>query len=127
MNTTPAKPRTVDEYIDAQPEAVRERMQQLRELSRAAAPEAQEAIKWGSPAYLHPQGTILFVYSAHRLHSNFTFTPSIREAFAEELTDFETGKGSVKIPHETEVPRELLERMITARWKEFTDDGVNWM
>lgn len=121
------KPTTVDEYIAALEDPAASRLRELRELARETVPEASEALKWGSPAYLHPRGTILFVCSAHRSHANFTVTPSTREAFAEELTEFENGKGSVKLPYATPVPTDLLRRMIVHRLREYEDDGVNWM
>ncbi|MGO1227959.1 MAG: iron chaperone [Brachybacterium sp.] len=125
--TPSAKPTTVDEYIAAFDGPARARLHELRALAQEAVPEASEALKWGSPAYLHPRGTILFVCSAHRHHANFTVTPSTREAFAAELTAYETGKGSVKLPYTTPVPTDLLRRMIAHRVREFEHDGVNWM
>ena len=121
------KPTTVDEYIAGFPARAAARLEELRELSRHAAPNATEALKWGHPAMVHSAGTILFVYSAHTHHANITFTPSTREAFAEELAGFDTGKGSVKLPYDDPVPVELLQRMIVHRIREFEDDGVKWM
>ncbi|WP_313822172.1 DUF1801 domain-containing protein [Citricoccus sp.] len=123
---TESKPGTVDEYIDSAPEQLRGRLEELRALARSATPATTEALKWGTPAFLHPSGTILFIISGHQRHSNVVFTPSIREAFEDELSDVETGKGSVKIPHSDPVPRELLRRMMQARWREFEDHGVTW-
>lgn len=121
------KPTTVDEYIAAHDDPAASRLRELRSLCQGAAPETTEALKWGSPAHLHPRGTILFVYSAHKHHVNVTFTPSTREAFEGQLTGFETGKGSVKLPYATEVPTELLRRMIAYRFEEYEQRGVMWM
>lgn len=121
------KPTTVDEYIAAREDLAVGMLRELRALSLEAAPETTEALKWGSPAYLHPRGTILFVYSAHTQHANFTFTPSTREAFDAELAGFETGKGSVKLPYRTEVPAQLLRRMIAYRIEEYEQRGMRWM
>lgn len=121
------KPTTVDEYIAGLPDHAAARLEELRKLSRKAAPAATEALRWGHPAMVHSTGTILFVYSAHKHHANITFTPSTREAFAEELAGFDTGKGSVKLPYDDPVPVELLRRMVGHRIREFEDDGVTWM
>jgi hypothetical protein len=43
--------------------------------------------------------TILLVFAGYAEHANFVFTPSTREAFADELSGFRTGKGSVQLPH----------------------------
>lgn len=46
-----ASPQTVDEYIaDADPE-IRERMVELRDRIRLAAPDAVESISYGMPTY----------------------------------------------------------------------------
>lgn len=119
------KPQTVDEYIGSFDGLARERLRELRQISNAHAPKAAEGLKWGQPAYsLH---TILFVFSGHTRHANFVFTPSTREAFAAELSDFTTGKGSVQLPYADPVPAELLGRMITHRIRELEEDGVLWM
>jgi len=119
------KPVTVDEYIESFPDLARERLGELRDLSRAHAPEATETLKWGAPAY--SVETILFVFVGFTKHANFVFTPSTREAFAGELAGFRTGKGSVQLPYAEPVPTELLARMIEYRVKEFEADGIRWM
>lgn len=122
-----SKPTTVDDYIDSFPTPAREHLQALRALACSAAPEAAEELKWGDPAYSHEHGTILFIFSGHKAHANFVFTPSTREAFTSELTRFRTGKGSVQLPYDQHVPTDLLARMIEYRIREFEIDGVKWM
>lgn len=121
------KPTTVDEFIDTLTEPARSRAEELRALCLRCVPDATEAIKWGSPAYVHPSGVILFVLDFFTKHSNVVFTPSTKDAFTAELADFATGKGSVKIPYGESVPGELLERMIHYRIREHVEDGVLWM
>lgn len=121
------RPQTVDEYIDGFTGQRRELLDQLRDLAHDAAPLASESIKWGSPAWVHPSGTILFMVSGHAKHANFAFTPSTREAFDAELADWATGKGTVKLPYGQPVPSALLRRMIAFRVREHEDDGVLWM
>jgi uncharacterized protein YdhG (YjbR/CyaY superfamily) len=117
----------VDDYLKGFTGTGRDTLEQVRTLAREAAPEASEAIKWGYPAWVHPSGTILFMASGHARHTSVAFTPSTREHFDEELTGFETGKGTVKLPHGDPVPAELLRRMIAYRVREHEDDGVLWM
>jgi len=121
-----AKPKDVDEYIDSFPDNAARLLRELRALSQRAAPDTTEELKWGNPAYLL-DGTIMFIYSGHKEHANFVFTPSTRESFDDELTDFRTGKGSIQLPYGEPVPTALLERMIKHRLEEFERDGVLWM
>jgi uncharacterized protein YdhG (YjbR/CyaY superfamily) len=121
------RPETTDQYLEGFTGQGRELLEQLRTLANEAAPQAQEAIKWGCPAWVHQSGTILFMVSGHAKHANVTFTPSTREAFDADLADFATGKGSVKLPYGQPVPGDLLRRMIAFRVREHEDAGVLWM
>ena len=120
-----SRPVTVDEYIESFPDLARERLGELRGLSRSLVPEATETLKWGAPAYaVEP---ILFTFVGYPKHANFVFTPSTREAFDRELSGFRTGKGSVQLPYADPVPTELLGKMIEHRVREFEVDGIRWM
>lgn len=122
-----ARPTTIDEYLAGFPADRRALLEQLRRLAGEAVPDASEAVKWGSPAWVHPSGTILFVFSGHAKHVNFAFTPSTKDAFEADLADFDTGKGTVKLRYGQPVPADLLRRMIAYRVREHEDDGVLWM
>lgn len=121
------RPQTIDEYIEGFTGQGREILERIRELAHQTVPDAAEAIKWGQPAWVHPSGTILFMASGHAKHANIAFTPSTREAFDAELTDFATGKGSIKLPYGRPVPGDLLRQMIAFRVREHEHDGVLWM
>src|SRR5699024_4276812 len=97
-------PEAVDAYIAGFPDVARAVLAELRELARATVPEAAETIKWNAPAYVHPRGTILFQFSGHKAHASMVFTPTVREAFDDDLVNFETGKGSVKLFYGQPVP-----------------------
>lgn len=120
-----SKPTTVDEYIGSFDEPTQSFLARLRALSREAAPQATEGLRWGSPAYF--VDTILFVFAGYARHANFVFTPSTKAAFSAELSEFTTGKGSIQLPYDQPVPCELLKRMIAHRIVEFDTDGVRWM
>jgi uncharacterized protein YdhG (YjbR/CyaY superfamily) len=122
-----SKAQSVDEYVAGFDGQARALLEALRALAHDAVPTADEAIKWGAPAWIHPSGTILFMVSGHNRHANIAFTPSTREAFDDELGDWDTGKGSVKLPYGEPVPEDLLRRMMAFRVREREDDGVLWM
>jgi uncharacterized protein YdhG (YjbR/CyaY superfamily) len=121
------KPTTVDEYIEGFEGPSREMLKKLRALAKKAVPKATEEIKWGSPAFVHPSGTILFMLSGHAKHAGVAFTPSTRDAFDEDLADLDVGKGTVKLPYGEPVPADLLRRMMKYRVREHENDGVLWM
>ena len=67
------------------------------------------------------------MFAGYKKHANVVFTPSTKKAFADRLLDFDTGKGSIKLPYDDEIPTELLTEMIAHRIREFEVDGVKWM
>lgn len=120
------KPTTPDEYLAALQGPARELLTALRRLVQETLPDADEALKWGSPAWLHPDGMILVVASAHKDHANLVVTPSTLGAFEDQLAGFTTGKGRVSLPYGEEIPGELLRRIIEHRRREYEQDGVTW-
>ena len=118
---------TIDDYIAVAPEAGRSLLERLRALCQDAAPHAAEQIKWAHPAYVHPDGVILVMFSAHRAHASLLFTPTTRAAFADDLVGYRTGKGTVALPYDVPPSQTILRRMIEFRIRECEHDGVKWM
>jgi len=58
---------TVDAYIEAAPEQHRERLRQVREVIRAAAPDADERMAWKMPTYRAGRNLIHFAAAAGHL------------------------------------------------------------
>lgn len=121
-----SKATTVDEYFETLAGDARAHLTALRRLSHASAPGSVETLKWGHPAMVHAEGTILFVYSAHKQHANVVFTPSTLAAFEDELAGYETGKGRVQLTYGDAIPNDLIGRMMQFRVTEFEERGVNW-
>lgn len=93
---------------------------------KGVLPEASEALKWGSPAFLHQDGMILTIFSGHKDHMNLVVTPSAKQAYDAELKDYKTGKGSVQLAYDKPLPKELIEKLIRYRAEEYRTNGVNW-
>jgi uncharacterized protein YdhG (YjbR/CyaY superfamily) len=121
------KPKTVDEYIDSFPKDQMDKLAEIRRIIRTTLPDTTEALKWGAPAALDKDGMILVVFSGHKKHMNLVGTPSTREAMQSELSDYETGKGSVKLSYDKPLPSKLIEEFVLYRAKEYRENGVKWM
>ncbi len=121
------KPKTVDEYIDSFPKDQRTKLAELRKIIRMALPDTTVALKWGAPATLNEDGMILVVFSGHKQHMNLVGTPTTRKALQGELSDYETGKGSVKLSYDKPLPANLIEKFVLYRAKEYREHGVKWM
>lgn len=103
------RPTTIVEYIQAAPPAGQPQLRRLHALLRRAAPEAQEAIKWGMPFFVEPR--FLFAFSAHKAHISFAPMAAAMTAFSEELTGHQTTKNMLKIPYGSPLPVDLIRRM----------------
>lgn len=120
------KPKTVDEYIDTFPENKKEKLIELRKLVRSTLPDTHEMLKWGAPAAVENDGMILAVFSGHKQHMNFVVTPSTKQAFESDLSEYESGKGSIQLAYDKPLPIALLEKMLIYRAEEYRENGVNW-
>ncbi len=121
------KPKTVVEYIDSFPEDQKTKLSELHKIIRATLPDTHEEFKWNSPATIDKDGMILVIFSGHKHHMNLVVTPSTKRAFEDELSDYVTGKGSVKLAYDKPLPTKLIEKMVLYRAKEYRQNGVKWM
>ncbi|HHT26547.1 MAG TPA: hypothetical protein GXZ82_04795 [Firmicutes bacterium] len=105
-------PKTLDEYIAAQPEAVQPLLEQIRAAIRAALPDAQERISWRMPTYWQKHNIIHF--AAFKDHiSIYPGDEAIRH-FAYRLIDYKTSKGTWQLPFDKPLPLDLIAEI--AHW-----------
>lgn len=121
------KPKTVDEYIANFPDNQKTKLTEIRKIIRSSLPDTTETLKWGAPAIIDKDGMILVVFSGHKQHMNLVGTPSTREAFQDELSGYETGKGSIKLSYDQPLPAKLIEKFVLYRAIEYREKGVKWM
>jgi uncharacterized protein YdhG (YjbR/CyaY superfamily) len=105
---------TISEYIAAFPPEVQEKLQNIRTVIRKAAPDAEEAIRYGIPTF-RLYGTNLVHFAAFRDHLSFFPTSSGVEQFRKELSAYELSKGTIRIPLDKPVPYDLVERITRFR------------
>ena len=101
-------PKTVDEYILAQDENVREQLQSVRSVLRKELPDATEKISWSMPTYW--QGYNIIHFAAQKKHIGLYPGPEAVEQFAEKLDQAgcKFSKGSIRIPYSEALPLELI-------------------
>jgi len=99
------------------PEELRERLNILRNIIKKNAPNAEEGISYGMPAYKSNKKPLVY-FACYPKHIGFYATPTGHEKFKKELSSYTQGKGSVQFPHEKPIPFELVEKMIKFRMKE---------
>ncbi len=120
------KPKTVDEYLATFPSDKRAQLAEIRKIIRKTLPDTTEALKWNAPATIDKDGMILLIFSGHKDHMNLTSTPATMNTLASELTGFETGAATLKLPYDKPLPVKLLEKIAAQRAKEYREDGIKW-
>jgi len=108
-------PKSVDEYIAAQPEAVRPKLEQVRAAIRRAVPKAVEGIGYRMPEYkLHAKPMLYFAgFKEH--YSLFAASGTFFATLEDELKGYELRKGTVHFPLTKPVPVKLISRIAKLR------------
>jgi uncharacterized protein YdhG (YjbR/CyaY superfamily) len=105
---------TVEDYLAEFDGDVRARLETMREVVRAAAPEAVESMAYGMPAYKLDKKPLVY-FAGFDKHVGFYATPNGHEAFAEDFARYKQGKGSVQFPHTEPLPTDLVRRVVEFR------------
>ena len=106
----------IDDYVATCPKDVQKKLEELRKAIHEAAPEAEETISYGMPAFkLHK---VLVYFAAAKNHIGFYPTASPVVAFEKELAEFKHSKGAVQFPLDEPMPLDLVRRIVEFRVKE---------
>ena len=108
---------TIDEYIASFPPDLQEKLQGIRTVIRKAAPDAEEAIRYGIPTF-RQNGNNLVHFAAFKDHLSFFPTASGVEKFKKELSSYKLSKGTIQFPPDKQVPYDLVERIARFRVEE---------
>ena len=116
-STEDKKPTTVEEYLKSFQGEVHSALGQIRSLIKKEVPDAEESMAYGMPAY-KLYGKPLVYFAGYKNHIGFYATPTGHEAFADELSIYKQGKGSVQFPLDAEMPYELFRKIVRFRANE---------
>ena len=110
MKAPGKRPTTIDEYIAEQAPSVRPFMEKLRQIINKNAPDAEEVISYGMPAYKF-HGMLLY-FSAFTNHYSLFAFPDAIIAFKDKLKDYELSKGTIKFSYNKPVPVKLITEIV---------------
>ncbi|MCL2655609.1 MAG: DUF1801 domain-containing protein [Coriobacteriia bacterium] len=100
-------PRSIDEYISAQPEEVQPLLMKVRATIRGAAPDAVEKIAWGMPTFW--QGANLIHFAAFKNHLGiYPGAVSQLTPFKDRLAALATTKGAIQFPYDNPIDYDLI-------------------
>jgi len=108
-------PKSVDEYIAGQPEAVRPKLEEVRAAIRKAVPEADECIGYRMPGYKLRGKPMLYFAGFKEHYSLFAASGSFFAALEKELRGYHLRKGTVHFTLNKPVPVKLITRIAKLR------------
>ena len=110
------KPKDFYEYKTSYPEETQILLEQLRAAVKKAAPQAEEVISYGMPAF--KLNGMLVWFAAHTKHIGFYPGVSGIGTFKKELSIFKYAKGSVQFPLDKPLPLDLVTKIVEFRVNE---------
>jgi uncharacterized protein YdhG (YjbR/CyaY superfamily) len=111
-----ASPSSIDEYIALFPDAVQNKLEQIRRTVKHALPAADEKISWKMPSVY--QDGIIMQFAAFKNHLSIFPGPRAVAAFQDELGAYGTSKGAVRFPLDQPLPLDLIKRITRFRLEE---------
>lgn len=113
----------IDSYLATLDSAKRSALEKLRQAIAAAAPDAEEGVSYGLPAFrLNGRPLVCFKASANHC-SFFPMSPAVIRAHAPDLTGFETSKGTIRFSPDASLPAALVKKIVKARIAELNQAG----
>src|SRR5436309_9878007 len=104
-------PKSVDEYIASQPEALRPKLEQVRAALRKAVPEAVEGIAYRMPGYKLHGKPMLYFAGIKEHYSLFAASGTFFATLENELKGYELRKGTVHFSLTKPAPVKLITRI----------------
>ncbi len=111
--------RTIDEYHSTFPADMQERLQQIREIIKEAAPEATEVISYQIPAFKIGKFFLIY-YSVYTKHISLSspWSDAFLKKFEKDLKKLKVTKSAIQLPNEEPLPSALIKRMVKFRKEE---------
>lgn len=103
---------------------MQERLWQLHNCIKKAAPGAVEELKWNMPAYSYQK--ILVTFAVFKMHIGFYPMESAIKVFAKDLVKYKTASGSVQFPLAAKLPLTLIKKIVLFRVKESKAQTIKW-
>jgi uncharacterized protein YdhG (YjbR/CyaY superfamily) len=113
---TDTKPRDVDAYIAAAPNAAQPMLRQIRQAIKSAAPKAEEKISYGMPYYSYHGRLVYFGF--HTNHVGLYVLGRAKDLYAQELKPYMTSRSTARFPIGEPLPLTLIKKLVKERVKE---------
>lgn len=117
------RPRTIDDYLANLSAGERAALENVRAAIRSAAPNAEECISYGLPAF-RLDGRVLVAFRAAAKHCAFhPMSGATVAAHQAELADYDTSPGTIRFQPNNPLPARLIRKLVKARIAENAERG----
>jgi len=113
-----AKPQTIDEYLAPLSPEKRAALEKLRKAIKSAAPGAEECISYDLPTFRFG-GKMLVSFGAWANHCALYAGVHPLKVHKDELTGYDTSKGTLRFNTDTPLPAALVRKLIKTRIAEY--------
>jgi uncharacterized protein YdhG (YjbR/CyaY superfamily) len=118
--------KTVDEYIENQPDNTRRTLLALRVIIMQAVPDATELFNYDIPAYALVKGgkrDKQIMIAGYKTFVGFYTGTGVLEHFSKELASYKVGKASVQFPSNQPLPKALIIEIIKFKNRNLIDSS----
>jgi len=105
--------KSIDEYHQNFNGISLKRLNEIRNIIKAASPGAEEVISYNMPAFR--KNKVLVYYAAAKEHIGFYPTPNPIKVFSKELSGYKTSKGAIQFPLDKTIPVSLVKKIVRFR------------
>ena len=112
----------IEEYIQRFPADVQEILNNIRNIIKENAADAEESFAYGMPAYKCNKKPLVY-FAAFKNHIGFYATPTGHSQFKKELSAYKQGKGSVQFSLNKPIPYKLIAEIVKFRVIENNEKG----
>ena len=105
---------SVQAYLEGFDGEVAVRLERVRAIVAEEAPDAVEGMAYGLIGWKLRKKPLIYT-GGFATHVGLYATPEGHEAFADELSHYKQGKGSVQLPLAEPLPEDLIRRIVAFR------------
>jgi uncharacterized protein YdhG (YjbR/CyaY superfamily) len=105
--------KNIDEYIATFPPNIQKILERIRKTIKKAAPEAEEAVKYGIPTFTLNGNLVHF--GGYSEHIGFYPDPRGIDELKKELAPYQAGKGTLRFPLDKPMPYDLITKVVKVR------------
>ncbi|MBX3069417.1 MAG: DUF1801 domain-containing protein [Thermomicrobiales bacterium] len=123
MNASDRAAHDVDAYIANFPSDVQSRLEEMRAVIREVAPEAEESISYGIPAYKLARKPLIYFAGYAKHLGLYPLPPDPDQELADAMAPYVAGKGTLRFPLEKPTPLDVVRRVVADRKRHLQPDA----